>query len=170
MPVLANPKHERFAENIANGLKQVDAYETAGYPRSPSAASQLSKRPEVQQRVQELISEKQAMADEIGDDIDNLPNELSREWLIKTLMKNVTIAQRAEQIAPANKAVELLAELIGLSLKKPGAAAAAKSTDEDDDKKPDLDLNKMSEGIGQLGQILAAKEARAQAEQEVVEE
>lgn len=170
--MLANPKHEKFAQGIADGLKQVDAYEVAGYPRSPSAASQLARSADVQVRIQELISEKQAMADEIGDDIDNLPNELTRDWLVKTLMKNVKLAQNVGQIAPANKAVEMLAELIGLSFKKPGQAVKQDSTSEADER-PELDLNKMAEGMGQLGAILEAKEARAAAKietEEVTEE
>ena len=31
MPELKNPKHERFAQLIAEGMTQVDAYEEAGY-------------------------------------------------------------------------------------------------------------------------------------------
>lgn len=164
MPALKNPKHEKFASAIVDGMKQVDAYEVAGYPRSPSAASQLANKTEVQVRIQELVSEKQARATEIGDDLDNLPNELTREWLVTTLMKNVQLAQKVGQIAPANKAVEMLAELIGYSFKKPGGAVKP-----DDEKTADdgnFDINKMSEGIGQLGNILAKREAAAKAEDE----
>lgn len=159
MPALKNPKHEKFAQAIVDGLKQGDAYEVAGYPRSPSAASQLANKSEVQVRVQELISEKQAHASEIGDDLDNLPGELTREWLVLTLMKNVQLAQKVGQIAPANKAVEMLAELIGYSFKKPGGAI--KPDDEKPSDESGFDMNKMSEGIGNLGEMLAKREAAA---------
>jgi hypothetical protein len=161
MPVLKNPKHEQFAKHIVNGLKQVDAYEAAGYPRSPSSASQLENKPEVQDRIQELVSEQQARAGEIEDDIDNLPDELTRDWLVKTLMKNVQLAQKVGQIAPANKAVEMLAELIGYSFKKPGAALPKEGDEPGKDETADVNIDKMSDGMGKLGAILAEREQRA---------
>lgn len=157
MPVLANPKHEAFCKAIANGLKMVDAYEAAGYLRSPSAASQLNNRPEVQSRIAELISERQTRTSDFDDDIDNLPTELNREWLTKTLMKNVAIAQKAGQIAPANKAVEMLAELIGYSFKKPERNPT--QDDEENRKKEktnddDIDFARLAEGMANIGEHL----------------
>ena len=162
MPVLANPKHVAFAKAVADGLKMVDAYEMAGYARSPSAASQLNTRPEIQQRVSELISEKQSRADSLDDDLDNLPNELNREWLLKTLMKNVTIAQRAGQIAPANKAVEMLAELIGYSFKKPANNPTAEDEEAKEKEKTQansLDMDRLSDGLAKIGAIMSDKES-----------
>jgi hypothetical protein len=156
MPVLSNPKHETFCHGVADGLRQIDAYERAGYPRSASAASQLFNKAEIQGRMQELISEKQDIAAANGDTIDNLPSELNREWLIKTLMQNVLLAQKASQISPANKAVEMLAELIGYSFKKP---VAAQTSDDGDPKKPaDLDMDKMAAGLAAIGRIMPPKD------------
>lgn len=153
MPILSNAKHETFANGVADGLKQIDAYERAGYPRSASAASQLFNKAEVQARIQEIISEKQHLADANGDDLDNLPSELNRDWLIRTLMKNVMLAQRAQQITPANKAVEMLAELIGYSFKR---TITPKEADEANDKKPDgLDMDQMAAGLAKIGSIMA---------------
>lgn len=156
MPQLSNPKHEAFCRALADGLKSVDAYEIAGYARSPSAASQLRAKPEIGQRVAELVQERQAAREEEADDIDNLPSELNKDWLLKTLMKNVEIAQRVGQIAPANKAVEMLAELIGYSLKKP--TAPLKGDEEDEEKAAnDLDLDKMSNAFEKLAAALPPK-------------
>lgn len=166
MPLLANTKHEAYCNHVANGLSQTSAYEAAGYQRSPTAASQLSARPEIQQRIAELTAEKQGIIQELSDDIDNLPSELSRDWLVKTLMKNVQIAQKAEQIAPANKAVEMLAELIGLSIKKPGAVAAKTDEPGNDDVKPAIDMDRMANGIGKLGEILDRKDKKTATEAE----
>lgn len=161
MPVLANPKHEAFAKAIADGLKMVDAYEMAGYARSPSAASQLNGRPEIQQRISELISERQSRSESHDADLDNLPNELNREWLLKTLMKNVTIAQKAGQIAPANKAVEMLAELIGYSFKKPANNPTAEDEEEKEKEKAHadrFDMDRLSDGLAKIGSIMPGKE------------
>jgi hypothetical protein len=152
MPQLVNPKHEAFCKGIVDGLKVIDAYEIAGYTRSPSAASQLRARPEIGQRIQELLSEKQQARDDGSDDLDNLPSELNRDWLIRTLMKNVSLAQKAQQIAPANKAVEMLAELIGYSFKKP--VAPPKEGDEDKESEPGVDVEKMANAFEKLGQML----------------
>lgn len=56
MPTLKNPRHERFSQNLASGYAQIDAYTMAGFARSHPNASNLAKRPEVQARVQELLS------------------------------------------------------------------------------------------------------------------
>ncbi len=161
MPVLSNPKHEAYCKAMADGLKMVDAYEMAGYARSPSAASQLNNRPEIQQRISEMISEKQSRSQEFDDDLDNLPPDLNREWLLKTLMKNVSIAQKAGQIAPANKAVEMLAELIGYSFKKPGNNPTAEDEEakaKDKAQEAGLDMDRISDGLAKLGSIMPAKE------------
>lgn len=54
MPVLENPKHERFAQELALGRTQVEAYETAGYKPSDSNAAKLAGKPEIQERVAEI--------------------------------------------------------------------------------------------------------------------
>ena len=154
MPVLANPKYEQFVIGMVDGLKTIDAYEIAGYARSPSAASQLRAKPEIQQRMQELIAERQATREDEGDDLDNLPSELNRDWLIRTLMKNVALAQKAQQIAPANKAVEMLAELIGYSFKKPGGPAKDK---DDEEPETNVDVDKMADAFSKLAEVTKAK-------------
>lgn len=54
MPVLKDPKHEAFAQNVAKGLSQQDAYIKAGYKGDRTAASRLSSNVNVSQRVAEL--------------------------------------------------------------------------------------------------------------------
>lgn len=55
MPILSDPRHERFAQNLASGMGQVESYEAAGYKRSAQGASTLAKKPEVARRVAELL-------------------------------------------------------------------------------------------------------------------
>lgn len=151
---LANPKWEVFAQARADGMSQIDSYEHAGYPRSPSAASQLNNKVEILGRIQEIIAEKNEKRLTEEEGLDDLPAELTREWLIKTLMKNVGLAQRAGQIAPANKAVEMLAEMIGVSFKN---KTAANSPDNSTETEENLDLSKAADAFSHLASILPSE-------------
>jgi phage terminase small subunit len=55
MPVLKNQRHELFAQSIAKGKTQAEAYEIAGYKPSEPNASRLTSNEKVQARVQELL-------------------------------------------------------------------------------------------------------------------
>jgi phage terminase small subunit len=54
MPALENARHERFAQELAKGASQTDAYLAAGYKGDKTAASRLSTNVNVQQRIAEL--------------------------------------------------------------------------------------------------------------------
>lgn len=54
MPVLSNPKHERFAQELAKGKTADEAYELAGYNRHEGNASRLRGNEKVVARVAEL--------------------------------------------------------------------------------------------------------------------
>jgi phage terminase small subunit len=54
MPQLANARHERFAQELAKGKSQADAYEAAGYTYSRSAAARLAADVNICQRVSEM--------------------------------------------------------------------------------------------------------------------
>lgn len=56
MGALSNPRHERFAQELAKGKSQIDAYESAGYRPNPSAASRLSDDVKVCERVSEIAN------------------------------------------------------------------------------------------------------------------
>ena len=63
MPVLKNPRHERFAQFMAEGKTCVDAYQLAGFKRDDGNCSRLlSARPEIQARLQELTGKLEARA------------------------------------------------------------------------------------------------------------
>lgn len=51
---LKNARHERFAQELAKGKSQVDAYEAAGYKPDRGAATRVSAIVSVQARVEEL--------------------------------------------------------------------------------------------------------------------
>lgn len=54
MPALTNTKHERFAQELAKGKSQAEAYTDAGYVGDRTAASRLSTNVNVVARVAEL--------------------------------------------------------------------------------------------------------------------
>lgn len=54
MPALKNTRHERFAQELAKGKSQAEAYEAAGYNPSRSAAARLAADVNICARVSEL--------------------------------------------------------------------------------------------------------------------
>lgn len=54
MTVLKNARHEKFAQELAKGKSQLDAYEAAGYKPDRGAATRLSANVSVIDRVSEL--------------------------------------------------------------------------------------------------------------------
>jgi phage terminase small subunit len=57
MPVLRNPRHERFAQLLASGKTAKDAYATAGYKPSESNGAWLARKEEISSRVAEINNE-----------------------------------------------------------------------------------------------------------------
>ena len=75
MPVLANAKHERFAQEIATGATATEAYVTAGYKADDGNASKLANRPELVARVQEITG---AAAEKAGVTAQAVIEELAK--------------------------------------------------------------------------------------------
>jgi hypothetical protein len=102
MPSLDNPRHERFAQELAKGKSQLDAYVEAGYKPDDGAASRLSGNVRVQHRVAE-IKDRSAIRTEIT---------------LQTLMEEAAEIQRsalaANQHSAAVAALTAKAKLAGL--------------------------------------------------------
>lgn len=64
MPALENPKHERFAQELAKGYSQAEAYASVGYKPSEPHASRLASSGKVSARVSEIL-ERSAIRTEI---------------------------------------------------------------------------------------------------------
>jgi phage terminase small subunit len=60
MPALDNPRHEYFAQYLAQGKTQDEAYKLAGYRPSRFNASHLADKPSIRDRVHQLTTEKVA--------------------------------------------------------------------------------------------------------------
>lgn len=56
MPILSNPRHEAFAQALARGKSQAEAYVDAGYKGDRTAASRLSTNINIEKRVSELLT------------------------------------------------------------------------------------------------------------------
>ena len=77
MPVLKNPRHERFAQLLAKGKNATAAYREAGYKDNDGNASELKGNERVSARVAELqaaVAERaiKAMAKSKGDIVARL--------------------------------------------------------------------------------------------------
>jgi phage terminase small subunit len=56
MPVLSNPRHERFSQELAAGKSASDAYVAAGYRANTGNASTLKAQESISKRVEELLA------------------------------------------------------------------------------------------------------------------
>lgn len=106
MPVLANPRHERFAQELAKGKSQAEAYANAGYEPSEPNASRLTRNEKVQARVAEL-QERAAIR-----------TEVTAASLIAEAEEVRQKAMMAGQFAPAIAAIKEKGVLAGVRVEK----------------------------------------------------
>ena len=106
MPSLSNPRHERFAQELATGKCAARAYAVAGYKAGGNAAevgaSRLIRKAQVQARLTEL-QERAATR-----------TEITIEKLTEMLLEDREAAKAAGQFGPAISALEKIAKLHGL--------------------------------------------------------
>ena len=57
MPGLDNPRHQLFAQHLAQGKTQEEAYKLAGYKPSRFNASHLADKPSIRDRVHEVTTQ-----------------------------------------------------------------------------------------------------------------
>jgi hypothetical protein len=131
MPILHNARHERFAQGIAKGKSQHEAYQYAGYSRDAdpkdvrSNAGHLARRPEVAARIEELLRKQ---ANRVGVTVDELLLELDEMF---------KLAKRVKQPSAGVGVVVAKAKLLGLitdkveiegNLRKPARRPTAETT------------------------------------------
>lgn len=98
---LKNTRHELFAQALATGASQSDAYEKAGYKRSNNGASRLADNKDVQARLAELQARHAAQCDVT---VESLSAEFDE-------IKELAVADG--QYGPAVQALERKARLHG---------------------------------------------------------
>lgn len=114
MPALTNPKHERFAQELAKGKSQAEAYKAAGYAPSEPNASRLTSNEKVRVRVAE-IQERGAIRAEVT--IASLTADLIR------LREKGELIGEAAGLSVARASVMDIAKLNGLVVDKKLTAA-----------------------------------------------
>jgi len=92
MPLLRNPRHEKFCEMVASGVRPSQAYVSVGYSETGAcqAASRLLRRVDVRARISEIHTAALESAVERC--------ALSRAWALESLQ---SVAQRCMQAEPA---------------------------------------------------------------------
>lgn len=101
MPKLSKPKHEIVANALASGKGQAEAYRAAGYVYKPANASRLCRKPSIEARVQEIITERansEAKAREIGI----ARAALTEEWIIIRLKHVIDLSIRGLPVCNRN--------------------------------------------------------------------
>ncbi len=106
MPALANAKHERFAQELAKGTYQTEAYTLAGYEHSEANASRLTRNDKVMTRVADL---KAAAAERMICTIHDIAAQLDEDRLF---------ARELEQAGAAISATMGKAKVLGLLTEK----------------------------------------------------
>jgi hypothetical protein len=106
MPVLRDPKHEKFAQLVASGMTAQAAYTQAGY-QAPQNAPRLRNHPIVAERIEELQARNERKAERIA---------LSRDELIEILAETIRAARTRSseaRLSDGLKAAEMLAKMCG---------------------------------------------------------
>lgn len=113
MPILKNPKHERFAQALADGKSQIEAYAAAGYARNRGNAATLKRRESISRRVNELLAERERMA---RDATERATAELAltKADVMRLLLQRHDAASAAGQHSAAIRALELLGKQLGM--------------------------------------------------------
>lgn len=75
MPLLKNPKHERFAQEVAKGKSANQAYAIAGFKKSTTNAARLNANEPIRMRIEELLAKS---AQKAGVTIDKIVQELAK--------------------------------------------------------------------------------------------
>lgn len=119
MPVLKNAKHERFAQELAKGKSQAEAYVAAGYKPSRSAAARLAADVNICERLA-AIQERGAVRAELtlADIIDELEEA-----------RQVALTAATPQSGSAVAATMGKAKLLGLVVDKAEVEQKVEVTD-----------------------------------------
>ena len=102
MPVLSNPKHERFAQGLAAGKTADEAYTDAGYRAHRGNASTLRANQSIKDRIAELQDSAAART------------EITVATLTEMYQRDREFAYEMKQPGAAIRAADSLAKLYGL--------------------------------------------------------
>jgi phage terminase small subunit len=113
MPTLRNPKHERFAQEIANGKSISAAYKLAGFKPHRGNASSLGRKQSIAERVAEILrSREQKNAKVTERAIEKAA--ITKADVIGMLIEDRALARANVQTSAAIRAAELLGKELGM--------------------------------------------------------
>jgi uncharacterized protein YoaH (UPF0181 family) len=120
VPVLANPKHERFAQLVAKGVSYTEAAKTVGYSelRASAQGSTLAKHRNVAARISELSAR---VADQTASSAS-----VSKAWVIERLIEN---AKKPGSMVTV-RALELIGKELGMFVDRKDMTIRATKLDE----------------------------------------
>jgi hypothetical protein len=104
MPVLKNPKHERFAQELAKGKTADEAYIIAGYAENRFNASRLKTNEYILHRIEEILSSAAESA------------EVTIDWLRRMFLEDRALARQLGQPSAAVSAMNSIGKLYGLMI------------------------------------------------------
>src|SRR5205809_7905500 len=100
MGMLGNPRHERFAQLIAQGKSGAVAYREAGFNATTSAAvnaNRLMKSAKVRTRIDEMMADRQ-QRDEKANERAIEKSAISKAWVLENLRLNVERALQQRSV------------------------------------------------------------------------
>lgn len=128
MPILSNPRHERFAQELAKGTSASEAYETAGFKPNRHNAATLARHQHILDRLNELLAERERIHGQAtAEAIERVA--LTKQWVLDRLVENANRAMQAVAVrdredgatgeyryegSVANRALELLGKELGM--------------------------------------------------------
>jgi phage terminase small subunit len=101
VPVLKNPRYERFSQFIACGIRPAEAYISLGYSKkgAPQSAAKLLQRPDVRNRIEEILtSTAQSVAAEVAFDQQRVLSRLDVLGRKAEELKQISAAVRCEEL------------------------------------------------------------------------
>ena len=101
MAILSNPRHEKFSQLVASGIKPTEAYISLGYSAegAPQSANKLLKRIDVRERVTEILKAAAVTtAAEIAFDQQRVLNRLDILSRKAEDLGQISVAVRCEEL------------------------------------------------------------------------
>jgi hypothetical protein len=107
MPIIRNPRWERFARELAGGKTAGQAYEIAGFSPNPANAWRLRKKEVIGRRIDEILTREERATDKAMASAAERAG-LNEEWVLRNLRVNAVMAMRHGDRAAAARSLELI--------------------------------------------------------------
>ena len=148
MPILTNPRHELFCQELAKGKSALAAHEAAGFKPNAGNAGNLRNKKHIVIRLNEILANRDRIAVKATEKaVEKI--SIDKAWVMAKLVEHASAAFAKEDFGPANKAVELLGKEIGMFIdrKESGKPGDFERMNDDDLRKFIADrINRDGEG------------------------